>query len=184
MTTHLSKPSLIVITGRPGSGKTTLAPALAQAVRCPLVSRDELKEGFIQTIGNAGAPGDDIARRVYETFFDTIELLLTRQITLIAEAAFQHKVWAPKLEPLRAIAQIRIIVCNISTALAHTRRAARAQSDPAHARFHPDRVGPDAEYDPPRLDMPTLTLDTTDGYQPDFERVVAFAMGRSSVERP
>jgi hypothetical protein len=80
------------------------------------------------------------------------------------------------LEPLQAMAQIRIIVCNVSPPLAHERRAARGQSDPAHVRFHPDPVKPDATYDPPHLDVPTLTVDTTNGYQPDFERVVAFAM--------
>jgi len=178
------QPSLIVVTGRPGSGKTTLAHALAPAIRCPLISRDEIKEGLVRTTGHAGNPGEDIARKAYDVFFDTLSLLLSRQVTVIAEAAFQHKLWAPKLEPLREIARIRIIVCSIAPDVARARRIKRHLEDPARARFHPDPAAlaaPEAsepqsdEYDAPHLDVPTLAVDTSDEYQPAFEQIVLFA---------
>src|SRR5262245_54210180 len=98
---HNILPRLIVVTGRPGSGKTTLAHRLAKSIRCPAICRDELKEGFVNTTGQIGEPGDEIAREIYEAFFETIGILSKRQITLIAEAAFQHKLWQPKLDLLR-----------------------------------------------------------------------------------
>ena len=179
-------PSLIVVTGEPGSGKTTLTPLLAKAVRCPAISRDEIKEGLINTTGESGKPGDDVARVVYEAFFDVMELLLRRRVTLIAEAAFQHQVWAPKLQPLRQIAHIRIIHCTIDPNLARSRHIARSQADRHRQRFHHDRElhfdddgreRPLQSYDPPRLDVPTLTVDTSDGYQPAMDRIIAFARG-------
>jgi predicted kinase len=175
-TAPASPPSLallVVVTGRPGSGKTTLAHALARAIRCPAICRDEIKEGFVATTGHAGEGGDEIARQVYQVFFETIELLLRRQITLVAEAAFQHKVWAPKLEPLRDTARIRIVLCDIDPKLAQSRRHERGSADPDRKRFHPDVTLP-ADYDPPHLDVPTLKVDTSDGYRPNLEAIRSF----------
>src|SRR4051794_37990239 len=96
-TSQNPQPCLIVVTGRPGAGKTTLAHSLARTVRCPAICRDEIKEGFVNTTRESGEPGDVIGRQIYETFFDVVTLMLRHRITLVAEAAFQHKVWAPKL---------------------------------------------------------------------------------------
>lgn len=184
----LQKPSLIVVTGRPGSGKTTLAHALARAVRCPLISRDEVKEGYVNTTNNQGRPGDDIARNFFETFFDTLELLLRRDITTMAEAAFQHKLWAPRLEALSEIAQIRIVLCTVPPELARSRHIERGLSDSARLRFHSDgavhaakqgKVLPIGNYDPPHLDFPLLTVDTSEGYRPEFEAILSWLRGET-----
>jgi uridine kinase len=47
---YMIKPLLIVVTGRPASGKTTLSRILSAEIKCPLLSRDEFKEGYINTI--------------------------------------------------------------------------------------------------------------------------------------
>ena len=170
----------------------TLAHSLVRAVRCSSFCRDEIKEGFINTTGQAGTPGDDVGWRVYDLFFDTLQLLLSRRVTLVAEAAFQHKLWAPKLVPLGEIARIRVVLCAVDPERARSRHAERGRADPARQRFHPDRAVqgslegqagraghelPIEEYDPPHLDVPTLTVDTSNGYQPPFETIVAFARG-------
>ena len=123
-TPSIPLPLLLVVTGRPGAGKTSLAHALSRAVRCPAICRDEMKEGFVNTAGEAPAAGDAIGRQVYEAFFETMTLLLRHRITLVAEAAFQHKLWSPKLEPLRSIARLRIVVCTIDPRLARSRHIA------------------------------------------------------------
>lgn len=44
-----SQPTLVVVSGPLGAGKTTLAHRLAGAVGCPAICRDEIKEGMAQS---------------------------------------------------------------------------------------------------------------------------------------
>jgi len=178
--TELHQPTLIVVAGRPGAGKTTLAHALARAVRCPAVCRDEIKEGLVRAAGDAGEPGADLQRHATDAFFDVLALLLGRGVTVVAEAAFQHRVWAPRLEPLRSVARVRVVLCEVAPELARARKDARGLDDPSRARFHPQGTVHDrapGSYDPPRLDVPTLRVDTSDGYRPGLDTIVEFARG-------
>jgi dephospho-CoA kinase len=59
----MNKPLLVIITGRPASGKTTLSRLLSREIKCPLFSRDEFKEGFVNTVGAPHAELDDSANR-------------------------------------------------------------------------------------------------------------------------
>ena len=58
-----------MVAGPAGSGKTTLAHAIAAAVGCPAICRDEIKEGMVHTTwGHAAAgfvarPGDELTAR-------------------------------------------------------------------------------------------------------------------------
>ena len=178
---------LIVVTGRPGSGKSTLAHKLADRIHCPAICRDEFKEGYVHTHGQSHeSPTGDTNLAVLEAFFGAIDLLVSRKISLIAEAAFQHKVWARRLEPLMDRTRLRVVVCTLDPMLARERRIQRALEDPARERFHGDtdvrmfkqglKVGPGGEYQPPEMPVPTLHVDTTEAYEPGIEEIVAFLM--------
>ena len=175
-----SLPSLTLVTGRPGAGKTTLARKLAPAIHCPLLSRDDIKEGIVNTTGNRGTPNDNTTLLTFETFFDTIEFLLKRNVTLVAEAAFQHHRWAPKIDRLQNLADIRVIICQIEPKLANERIQLRRTLDPEWDKFHNPpldqtrQVEPRA-YEPPRLALPTLSVDTSHDYDPEFEKILDFA---------
>lgn len=153
-------PLLAVVTGRAGAGKTTLANQLAQRIRCPLVSRDAILEGLAHTVGTQHTQDDETKLAVYNTFFENIELLLRARVSLVADAAFQHARWAHKLEPMRPLCDLRIIVCDLSPDLSWRRVKQRDSMDPERGQFHvmPE---PNAKYDPPVLDVPTLKLETS-----------------------
>lgn len=180
-TPHL--PRLLVVTGRPGAGKTTLAHALAREIWCPVLSRDEVKEGYVHTAAPAVPTAREVQLHVNDAFFDAVGLLVGRGITLVIEAAFQHKLWAPRLEPMLPVADVRIMVCAAGPWVARKRTVERGLADPRRERFHGNRMvraareGQIAEigpYEPPALPVPTLTVDTNDGYDPDLAAMVSW----------
>ncbi len=183
----MKKPLLVVVSGRPGSGKTTLAHTLAKKIGCPAICRDEIKEGFVNTMQSSHESlGKDTNQSIYSLFFEILDFLLTKQITLVAEAAFQHHLWAPQLERLSQIAQIKIIVCTIDPHLARSRFVQRGLSDPNRLRFHGDwgvraaQEGlelPLGSYDPPFLPNSTLEVDTSEGYSPNLDAIELFLLG-------
>lgn len=124
----------------------------------------------------------DIAWQTYAAFFAVIELLLKRRVTLIAEAAFQHERWAQKLDPLKRIAHIRIVLCTLDAQLARTRQLGRGLADAGRDRFQPVAGGEPSirAWKAPHLGVPLLSVDTTDEYQPAFESIVRFASTRNN----
>jgi predicted kinase len=182
----MKKPLLIVVSGRPGSGKTTLAHTLARKIGCPAICRDEIKEGFVNTMQSSHESlGKDVNQNIYGVFFEILDFLITKQITLVVEAAFQHHLWAPQLERLSHISQVKIIICTVDPHLARSRFVQRGLSDPNRLRFHGDwgvraaQEGielPIVNYDPPLLPIPTLEVDTSDGYHPSLDDIELFLL--------
>ncbi|HEV2634935.1 MAG TPA: AAA family ATPase [Actinocrinis sp.] len=179
----MTPPTLIVVSGQSGSGKTTLAHEAARAVGCPAICRDEIKEGMAHaTPGYRPSPGDELARRTFAAFFDVVTLLLRAGTTVVAEAAFQDKLWRPNLEPLVGLAEIRVIRCMTDPAVAHARIAHRAEAN-LRRSAHDDRdllrslsTGEASlgSFTPISLAAPTLHVDTTNGYDPGIDAIVAF----------
>src|SRR6266511_3907692 len=106
-------PLLVVVSGPAGSGTTSLAHALARAIPCPAICRDEIKEGLVHTEAEyTPAPGDALTSRTFETFFGVVRFLVDAGATLVAEASFQHGLWEPGLQPLQDRARVRIVQCH------------------------------------------------------------------------
>ena len=156
----MSRPSLIVVSGAPAAGKTTLAHELARAVGCPAICRDEIREGVV----HAGTP-DPGMRHTYEIFTATVSTLIRSGVTVVAEAAFQDRLWRPVLTPLLAAADVRVIRCV----------ADRARTTPRPA--HPGTPVSAADWVPIALEVPALTVATDDGWAPTVPEIIAW-LGR------
>jgi predicted kinase len=180
-----AQPTAVIVSGPPGSGKTTLAHALAERIPCPAICRDEIKEGMAHAHGPTfqGGWGDELTQRTLPLFFEVIRSLLAGGVTVVAEAAFQDRLWRPNLEALLDVARLRVIRCNVDASISFRRAASRAVSSPSRVRTHGDStVGKDVEewaelfgsFEHLSLPVPWIDVDTTSGYEPSLEEVLVF----------
>jgi predicted kinase len=175
-------PVLVVVSGPAGSGKTTLAHEIARTIGCPAICRDEIKEGMVHNTPNfVAAGGDELTRRTLPVFFGLLDLLLRAGVTTVAEAAFQDRVWRPRLEPFHGLARIRIVHAVVAADVAFQRILHRKAQNPLR-RAHADPAYGDAAsqaraqnaFDRVSIDAPCIEVDTTGVYRPALGDIVAF----------
>jgi predicted kinase len=85
----MALPLLVVVTGMPSSGKTTVAEGLAARLSLPLLAKDGIKESLYESLG-----ADDVAASArlgtaaYALIFRLAGTMLSRSVSLIVEANF------------------------------------------------------------------------------------------------
>ena len=126
--TERGLPLLIVVTGAPGSGKSTIAQDLASELGLPLLAKDDVKEALFDTLG----VGDrDWSRRLggatYEILFGVARRFLESGVSCILESNFSRSEPLRSLPPSRAVQ----IFCTAPAEVVLDRYARRARH-PGH----------------------------------------------------
>jgi predicted kinase len=128
-------PALILVTGAPGSGKSTIAVPLAERLRVPLIAKDELKEALWEQLG----PGDRdrflaYGRATYPLMLLVARLILRSGGSAMLEANFRPDFAAADLEALREETPFRFvqILCRADPDTCLARYRERAETDARH----------------------------------------------------
>ncbi|MFL6467508.1 MAG: AAA family ATPase [Pyrinomonadaceae bacterium] len=187
-----ARPKCVIVTGRPGAGKATLCKKLQPRLWMPVVSRDEIKEGYVNTFGlkhdRLPPNANGIAT---EIFFGIVNQYLANKVSIIIEAAFQHKVWEPRLIAISALADPLMIICDVDAETAANRHLQRGLAEPEREFYHGDKrvvvfretgeILPAAGYETPHFDVPTIPVSTVGEYSPPVDEIIAW-IRRSSTE--
>lgn len=118
----------VVVSGPPGSGKTTLARPLAHALDLPLIAKDRIKESLLDSLGVRDL---EWSRQVGRATMSLMYRLATD-----AGAAVLESTWSPELAPAALAALQAPIVeayCSCPPELAEARYRERlATRHPGH----------------------------------------------------
>jgi predicted kinase len=178
----MAKPTLVVVSGPARSGTREVAKELGARMPCPVICRDAIKEGMVHAYGADFEPavGDDLNQPTLAVFFEALRLMLTAEVTVVAEANFQDRLWRSGLEPLAALARLRIVQCHVDPAIARERR--EAASGEGSGRFHARIIGDTVEhweeahasFERLSLAAPSVDVDTSNGYAPGIGEILRF----------
>jgi predicted kinase len=172
-------PLLVLVSGPPGSGKTTLARRLASDLQIPLLTKDTIKEALGRTLAvDSLERSRALGAASADALFALTALQLDLGIPVVVDHAF-HQDLADLVVPLVEWSTARLVHCHAPRAILTERvfaRPAQGERDPVHVEG--DRVIDWDRYEPMELlDVPVLLVETSDGYRPDYPTVLSFVEG-------
>lgn len=164
-------PLLILVSGPPGSGKTTLARKLAQDLHLPLLCRDDLKESLFESLGVRDRDWSrELGKASWHQLYTLTALQLGNRCSLIIESNFQPAHDREKLMEIKEGLSCTIVEvhCTASPDILLQRFRDRATSGERHPGHMDHADVPDFEHDlrshafaPMHLGE-VITVDTTD----------------------
>jgi predicted kinase len=155
------QPLLVIVSGPPAAGKTTIAVPLARRLGLPLLAKDTLKETLHDVLGGeARAWSQRLGIATFELMFRVLDELLGNGCSVVAEGNFSHA------ESFRALPRSRVVEIHV-TAPPEVLRARYATRAPRHAVHYdlevvdevPERAAA-GEWDPLGVGE-TIIVDTT-----------------------
>ena len=163
---------LIIVTGRPAAGKSTLAKWLSHELRIPLVSKDEIREVLFDRLGWNDRPW---AQKLGIVGIDLMYYFAKTQLlsggSIILDNAFDPAVTTPQIIALQAETEAKIIqiICNADSDILFDRFFERAEAGGRHPGHGDEKVEEPlrayfAKNHSPKMELEGLTieLDTAD----------------------
>lgn len=153
---------IVLVSGAPGSGKSTIAAGLARALHMPLLGKDLIKESLWDTFT---PPAGDLqwSRRLGSAAMEVLWTLAAHSPSVILEANFRPHSDFERARLSALSGRIVEVYCWCPPEVATTRYEARA----AESTHHPAHVSPTldpqllAEFDRPMGLGTVIRVDTT-----------------------
>jgi predicted kinase len=179
-------PLLVIVSGAPGAGKTTLAERLGTTLRLPAITKDLIKEALFDTLGSpTRARSQELGRASYAVLSAVAAAVLASGNGLVLESNYRRGTSEPDLRPLLTYARSVQIHCETDRAVIERRYRARYEAGLRHPGHLDAEALPDVltgfdegVTEALDLDVPLVRVETTDGYRPSFETIVELVRSR------
>jgi predicted kinase len=126
-------PLLVVVTGPPASGKSTLARQLASSLGVPFLSKDELKERLYEVFGDATEAEDEVERAALAILFSVTRSNLEAGVDVLVESNFDATTDTALFDRLDArVVQVHCGGDPAELAEEFAKRAASGRRHPGH----------------------------------------------------
>ena len=107
------RPVVIIVTGPPASGKTTIARELGQLLGIPAFHKDDFKERLADLLPDSGLEWSArLGRVAYEMLYQVAQVLIESGSSCLLEANFHPELSLPGLERATCGAEVVQIVCS------------------------------------------------------------------------